>query len=62
MPRFLRGLALVALVLLAGLAQAQKPGGVQAVTAVERIEEYRLANGLQLLLVPDDLGRPPRST
>ena len=55
MPRFLRGLALVALVLLAGLAQAQKlPAGVQAVTAVEGIEEYRLANGLQLLLVPDD--------
>ena len=50
MPRFLRGLALVALVLLAGLAQAQKlPAGVQAVTAVEGIEEYRLANGLQLL-------------
>ena len=63
MPRFLRGLALVALVLLAGLAQAQKlPAGVQAVTAVEGIEEYRLANGLQLLLVPDDSSRPPRST
>ncbi|GAP38488.1 zinc protease [Piscinibacter sakaiensis] len=30
------------------------PAGVRRVTAVEGIEEYRLANGLQVLLVPDD--------
>lgn len=30
------------------------PKGMSAVTAVEGIHEYRLANGLQLLLVPDD--------
>ena len=30
------------------------PTGVQAVTSVEGIDEYRLTNGLQLLLVPDD--------
>lgn len=35
-------------------AQAVKaPQGVTAVTAVEGIEEYRLPNGLQVLLVPD---------
>jgi len=30
------------------------PGGLQQVTQVEGITEYRLANGLQVLLVPDD--------
>ncbi len=35
-------------------AQAAQPAGVSAVTQVEGIAEYRLANGLQLLLVPDD--------
>jgi hypothetical protein len=30
------------------------PKGITAVTSVEGISEYRLANGLQLLLVPDD--------
>ena len=30
------------------------PGALQKVTQVEGITEYRLANGLQLLLVPDD--------
>ena len=34
-------------------AQALPPG-VQSVTSVEGIDEYRLPNGLQLLLVPDD--------
>ena len=35
--------------------QAQPlPAGLQAVTSVEGVDEYRLANGLQLLLVPDD--------
>ena len=30
------------------------PAGVTAVTSVEGIDEYRLPNGLQVLLVPDD--------
>ncbi|MEQ1683520.1 MAG: pitrilysin family protein [Burkholderiaceae bacterium] len=30
------------------------PQGLQSVTSVEGIDEYRLPNGLQLLLVPDD--------
>jgi zinc protease len=30
------------------------PGGMEEVTTVEGITEYRLPNGLQLLLVPDD--------
>jgi zinc protease len=34
-------------------APAALPAGVSAVTEVEGIREYRLANGLQLLLVPD---------
>ncbi len=35
-------------------APAALPKGVTAVTSVEGIDEYRLANGLQLLLIPDD--------
>ncbi len=55
MLRILRGFVFLFLGLQLGLAQAQRlPGGVRAVTSVEGIEEYRLANGLQLLLVPDD--------
>lgn len=55
MRRVLRGFVLLFLGLQLGLAQAQRlPSGVRAVTSVEGIEEYRLANGLQLLLVPDD--------
>lgn len=55
MLRILRGFVFLFLGLQLGLAQAQRlPNGVRAVTSVEGIEEYRLANGLQLLLVPDD--------
>ena len=55
MLRFLRGFVFFSFVLLLGAAQAQRlPAGVRAVTSVEGIDEYRLANGLQLLLVPDD--------
>ncbi len=50
-------LALMA-ALQAGAALAQTtpalPAGISRVTSVEGITEYRLANGLQLLLVPDD--------
>jgi zinc protease len=35
-------------------AAAALPAGLTAVTNVEGITEYRLANGLQVLLVPDD--------
>jgi len=50
---------LVALILfLPGLAPAQPagaglPSGVQRVTSVEGVTEYRLANGLRILLIPD---------
>ena len=56
MNRLLRGFVLLLLLgLQLGLAHAQRlPSGVRAVTSVEGIDEYRLANGLQLLLVPDD--------
>ncbi len=49
-------LMLVTCSLLAGAAAAAPalPAGVQAVRSVEGIDEYRLANGLQLLLVADD--------
>jgi len=55
MLRFLRGLllALAGLPFVAVQAQALPPG-VRTVTSVEGIDEYRLANGLQVLLVPDD--------
>jgi zinc protease len=33
---------------------AQLPGGLKAVTSVEGVDEYRLPNGLQLLLIADD--------
>ncbi len=55
------GAALLALALAgAAPALAQRPAaealpsGLSTVTSVEGITEYRLANGLQLLLVPDD--------
>src|SRR5215470_5221980 len=35
-------------------AQAQLPSGVTQVTAVEGITEYRLNNGLKVLLFPDN--------
>ena len=36
------------------LAQPRLPQGVAAVTSVEGVDEYRLVNGLQVLLIPDD--------
>ncbi len=58
-PFFSRCLVLLALIsawqLWVPLAAAQPlPAGITAVTSVEGIDEYRLANGLQVLLVPDD--------
>jgi zinc protease len=55
--RFLRFLAALILFLPA-LAPAQPAGpglppGVQRVTSVEGVTEYRLANGLKILLIPD---------
>ena len=54
--RFLiRGLAAVVLAAASAMAFAQRlPAGMVSVGAVEGIAEYRLANGLQVLLVPDD--------
>lgn len=50
------GLALAALCAMPAHAAtpAKLPPGMQAVTEVEGIQEIRLANGLQLLLAPDD--------
>ncbi|HEX6704549.1 MAG TPA: pitrilysin family protein [Albitalea sp.] len=47
-------LALFAFVSVAPAAAQVLPPGVSKVTSVEGIDEYRLANGLQVLLVPDD--------
>ena len=45
----------MAFVALASPALAQRlPAGVVAVTSVEGVNEYRLANGLQVLLIPDN--------
>ena len=56
MLKFLRSLAICGLALTAGVAcMAQRlPVGMTAVTSVEGIDEYRLPNGLQVLLVADD--------
>ena len=50
-----RWLAVLLCVTFSAAAAAQSlPPGITQVTAVEGITEYRLNNGLQLLLVPDD--------
>ncbi|MEP7295767.1 MAG: pitrilysin family protein [Burkholderiales bacterium] len=55
MPKFLRILYLLAALASPVLSIAQGlPKGVGSVRSVEGIDEYRLANGLQVLLVPDD--------
>ncbi|HEY9238804.1 MAG TPA: pitrilysin family protein [Burkholderiaceae bacterium] len=60
MPGLLRSIAStcllaasLAIVAAPSFAQAL-PGGLAAVTSVEGVDEYRLPNGLQLLLIPDD--------
>ena len=60
MNSYLRAFAFAAFLLLAApfaaspaMAQAL-PAGVSRVQSVEGINEYRLANGLQVLLIPDD--------
>jgi zinc protease len=56
--RFLAcGLAFFAAVAFAEPPRAALPAGLAEVTSVEGITEYRLANGLQVLLVPD-AGKP----
>ncbi|KQU77077.1 MULTISPECIES: pitrilysin family protein [unclassified Rhizobacter] len=53
--RFLPAVLVVAGVLLVQPASAQAlPAGISKVQVVEGIAEYRLPNGLQLLLIPDD--------
>jgi len=56
MLKLLRRLALclAPLTFLAPLAAQTLPQGITQVRSVEGIDEYRLANGLQILLVPDD--------
>ncbi len=56
MSDLLRRVALVlcCLLLSPALHAQPLPAGVTAVRSVEGIDEYRLANGLQVLLVPDD--------
>ena len=67
MPKFLRSLGLLIALSASGAApllavaatataanRSTLPAGVQQVREVEGVTEYRLANGLQLLLVPDD--------
>ena len=56
MLKLLRRLALclAPLSFVAPLGAQTLPAGVAAVRSVEGIDEYRLANGLQVLLVPDD--------
>ena len=48
------GLSLLAATSVAQPRAASLPAGIQEVARVEGITEYRLANGLQLLLAPDD--------
>ena len=50
----LASLALVLGLILAPTAPAQTPSAPVKVTSVEGITEYRLANGLQVLLFPDN--------
>lgn len=55
LKRLLAVVALCATTLVAAApAGPQLPRGVTQVTSVEGITEYKLANGLQVLLVPDD--------
>jgi len=60
MHKLLRSVAAYCLITLALAFVAEPsfsqalPGGIRAVTAVEGVDEYRLPNGLQLLLIPDD--------
>jgi len=52
---FIRTLSIFSLTLAAGSALAQTlPAGVNHITSVEGVAEYRLANGLRVLLAPDD--------
>ena len=62
MLNFIRSLVLFALAVgSVSSSWAQRmPPGVTAVRSVEGIDEYRLANGLQLLLIPD--GSKPSTT
>jgi len=47
-------LSLIACVASAPVHAQPLPAGISAVRSVEGIDEYRLANGLQVLLIPDD--------
>src|SRR5207253_6926776 len=49
---FMRTLAIFSLTF--GLGFAQTPAGITKITSVEGITEYRMDNGLQVLLFPDN--------
>jgi zinc protease len=51
--RFIVSVFLILSLCLAAFAQLKLPEGVQMVTSVEGITEYRLQNGLRVLLFPD---------
>ena len=56
-----RGIAALLLAAASAVVFAQRlPAGLTRVGSVEGIDEYRLANGLQVLLVPD--GSKPTTT
>ncbi|WP_366944074.1 hypothetical protein, partial [Ferrovum sp.] len=48
------GVAWLGLWMVQGVLASALPPGVTEVTRVEGVTEYRLANGLQVLLAPDD--------
>jgi zinc protease len=50
----LRILFIAACMQVCAISQAALPAGVQAVTTIEGVSEYRLNNGLRILLLPDD--------
>jgi zinc protease len=51
--KFIVSVFLILSLCLTALAQTKMPEGVQKVTSVEGINEYRLPNGLRVLLFPD---------
>ncbi len=57
--QLLRAMAALALCLPVAAAPTPAPGerlpaGISKITSVEGVDEYRLSNGMQLLLIPDD--------
>ncbi len=53
LQRFIVSAFLISSLCLTAFAQNKMPEGIQKVTSVEGITEYRLPNGLKVLLIPD---------